>query len=219
MLYKFLHIYIYHMANKYHKKSTIPSFHDITLQKALENKEKREHIIASGKPYMCPKCQIAKHPDDFVIQYMKNDLIGSYRWLYECKDCKKQRIYNKRLYSRSTIQWAIQTIYKQLLQSSRQRKIACDLAEKDIQAMWDKQDGKCYYTAYPMTYNFIWFKEWSFSEKVKYQVSLDRKNNDIWYTKANCVLCCTFINKMKNSLDDKEFLQVCKDVVKNLSYL
>jgi hypothetical protein len=201
----------------YNKETSYPSYRDIAFETAVKNKEKWESIVNGDEPYLCPKCKIAKHPREFGVQYMKNDIVWSYRWLYECKECKKKRIANKRIYSRMTIQWAIQIIYKQILQSARQRNIACDLAEKDIQTMWDKQDGKCYYSNYSMMYNAVWWKEWTFSEKVKFQVSMDRKNNDLWYTKSNCVLCCTFINKMKNSLSDKEFLKVCEDVIGNLS--
>ena len=201
--------------NTYNKNTSYPTFQDMALDKAQANKDKRDGIISSGKPYVCPKCQIAKVPDEFVIQYMTNDLIGRYQWLYECKECKKQRVATKRLYSSNTIQWAIQTIYKQVLQASRTLNLACDLAEKDIQAMWDKQDGKCYYSAYPMTYNSTLNKK--FPEKTKYQVFLDKKNPEWWFTKSNCVLCCTFINKMKNSLNEKEFLKVCEDVVGNLT--
>ncbi len=90
--------------NTYNKNSSYPSFQDMALEKAQANKDKRDDIISSNKPYVCPKCQIAKKPDEFVVQYMTNDLIGRYRWLYECKECKKKRIYDKRLYSRMTIQ-------------------------------------------------------------------------------------------------------------------
>lgn len=45
--------------------------------------------------------------------------------------------------------------------------MASDLAEKDIEAIWNKQDGKCYYSNYPMQYN---------SDKNEFQITLDRKN-------------------------------------------
>jgi hypothetical protein len=144
---------------------------------------------------------------------MKNYIVWSYLWLYQCKACKREKIYAKRLSNRSTQEGALEVIYKQILQSARQRDLSCDLTEKDIQAMWDKQDGKCYYSGYPMEYNFVGSKPWTFSEKTKYQISMDRKNNAIWYLKSNCILCCTFINKMKWTLDDKEFVKVCKDII------
>ena len=90
--------------NTYNKNTSYPTFQDMALGKAQANKDKRDGIISSGKPYVCPKCQIAKVPDEFVIQYMTNDLIGRYQWLYECKECKKQRVATKRLYSSNTIQ-------------------------------------------------------------------------------------------------------------------
>ena len=221
LLYKnFIHIpYTYMMTprntTKKNKPIQYPSYRDITFEKAVKNKEKWEAIINSNEPYICPKCGIAKPTSEFGVQYMKNDIIWSYRWLYECLECKKTRIANKRLYSSNTVQWAIQTIYKNILQASRKQNMACDLAEKDIQAMWDKQDGKCYYTAYPMTYN-LWLRKDS-PDAAKYYVTLDKKNPDWWFSKNNCVLCCSFVHKMKNSLNDKEFLQVCKDVIINFS--
>jgi hypothetical protein len=61
--------------NTYNKNTSYPTFQDMALGKAQANKDKRDDIISSGKPYVCPKCQIAKVPDEFVIQYMTNDLV------------------------------------------------------------------------------------------------------------------------------------------------
>lgn len=194
-------------------KKELITYQDQVYLDALQNKEKREAIVASDEPYICPKCSIAKHPKDFVTQYMNNHLVWKYRWLYECKTCKKNRIYLSRLGQRNTLKWAIQLIYKQSSQSAKQRNLEHTLRESDIITMRENQDGKCYYSWYTMEYEFIGYKNDTFSERVKYQVSIDRKDNTLWYTKNNCVLCCTLINKMKNILDEKEFIQTCKDII------
>jgi ribosomal protein L37AE/L43A len=84
------------------KPTQYESYSDKAMELALKNKEKRETIVASDEPYLCPKCGIAKHPREFGVQYMKNDLVGTYRWLYECLECKKKRVYSKRMLSRTT---------------------------------------------------------------------------------------------------------------------
>ena len=129
---------------------------------------------------------------------MDNYRVGKYRYLYECKECKKNRIYQKREKARETIEWSLNIIIKQLEQWAKKRKIAFNISIPDVLELWEKQEGKCYYTGYDMEYGYIHYKEWTEATKSKRQLSCDRLNNDIGYEKNNIVLCCTIINKMKN---------------------
>lgn len=191
------------------------TYQDMLAEQALATKKKREDIIAKNLPYPCKKCWEEKFPEEFVIQYIENPIAGKYRYLYECKQCKKDRIYEKRWTSRETIEWAIAVIYKQLVSWSKQRRLPFALQEKDIMDMRNKQKGRCYYTWYEMTYEFIHYKSWKFNEKVAYQVSCDRLDNDWWYTKDNCVLCCLVANKMKWTMPEDEFYKICNDIIRN----
>jgi hypothetical protein len=49
---------------------------------------------------------------------------------------------------------------------------------------------------------------------------IDRKNNNIGYTKDNCVPCCTMCNMMKGyKLDDVQFINVCEHILTNLGLI
>jgi len=77
---------------------------ELQKQMAEASKQKWEKLVFGNKPYTCKKCGKSKDPKDFVIQWMDNYWVGKYRYLYECKECKKNRIYKKRDKDRETIQ-------------------------------------------------------------------------------------------------------------------
>lgn len=185
---------------------------ELQKQMAEATKQKREKLVFGDTPYKCIKCWELKHPKEFVVQRLDNYRVGKYRYLYECKECKKDRIYKKRDKDRETIQWAFGIIIKQLQQWAKNRKMDFGISTSDLLDLWEKQNGKCYYTGYDMEYWYIHYKEGKEADKEKWQVSCDRLDNNRGYEKENIVLCCTIINKMKNILSQKEFYQICKDI-------
>ena len=52
-----------------------------------------------------------------------------------------------------------------------------------------------------------------------YVVSVDRVDSNKGYLKDNVVLCCDSVNTMKMKLDTKEFLNICKEIVKCQSFI
>ena len=186
---------------------------ELQKQMAEATKQKREKLVFGDTPYKCIKCWKLKDPKDFVVQRLDNYWVGKYRYLYECKECKKNRIYKKRDKDRETIDWALHIITKQLQQWAKSRNIDFNISTEDLLALREKQSGKCYYTWYDMEYGCIHYKEGKESDKGKWQLSCDRLDNNRGYEKENIVLCCTIANKMKNILSQKEFYQICKDIV------
>ncbi|HKL44065.1 MAG TPA: hypothetical protein VJ892_02175 [Candidatus Absconditabacterales bacterium] len=185
---------------------------ELQKKKAEATKKKWEAIVFGDELYECRKCGVKKHPKDFVIQRLDNPWVGKYRYLYECKECKRNRTYKKRSDDRGTIEGALNIISKQLQQGAKKRDIKFEITVDDLLDMREKQDGKCYYTGYEMTYGFVHYNEGSQSDKTKYQVSCDRLDNSIGYKRSNVVLCCTVANKMKNTMSEKEFYQICSDI-------
>ncbi len=181
-------------------------------EKAEITKKKREDLVFGEEFYECRKCGVLKHPKEFVIQRLDNPWVWKYRYLYECKECKRNRTYKKRSKDRETIEGALGIIIKQLKQWAINRKIDFNIAVDDLLEMWNNQGGKCYYTWYDMSFWFIHYEEWTQWDKTKWQVSCDRLDNAIWYERSNVVLCCTIANKMKNTLSEKEFYKVCADI-------
>lgn len=185
---------------------------ELQKKKAEATKKKWETLVFGNKPYPCTKCGIAKHPSEFVIHRMNNHRVGKYRYLYECKECKKNRIYHQRNQARETVDWAMEIIIKQLEHWAKKRKIPFNITANDLLTLWNKQQGNCYYTWYTMEYGFVYYKPGKESDKTKRQVSCDRLDNDRGYEKGNIVLCCTIVNKMKNNLSQSEFYKICKDI-------
>lgn len=84
---------------------------------------------------------------------------------------------------------------KCLFQSARQRSVirkgkgrceagVFDLIIDDMYQLYSKQNGLCYYSKIPMSLKSC--SDW--------QMSLDRINDNIGYTKENSVLCCLEMN-------------------------
>lgn len=183
------------------------------MQQAIKTRKKREDIIKHNSLYPCKKCQIEKPADEFVIQYIDNQLVGKYRYLYECRQCKKERTYKKRNEKRKTIEWACKIMLAHIYQWAKKRNISFSITEWDLLNLRRSQQWKCYYSWHSMTFEFVWHTKGTRTEKTKYQASCDRKDNELWYTWDNIVLCCTFINKMKWNLSEKDFYDTCSAIV------
>lgn len=112
------------------------------------------------------------------MQWLDNHRVGKYRYLYECKICKKRRIYNKRSEKIQTLDGAMSAIYKQIVQDNKTRKLEITLTEQNLMDLWTKQNGKCYYTGYSMSFESVVHKQEKMSIRTKHQISCDRLDND-----------------------------------------
>lgn len=79
----------------------------------------------------------------------------------------------------------------------------------DLIDLWNKQNGKCALTGFPMTY----------SVRKGYQLfnaSVDRIDNAVGYEPQNIRLTCRFANQMKFKLSDQELLTWCKAIIQTI---
>ncbi len=185
---------------------------DFMYNQALATKQKRDQIIDFWELYPCKVCWEHKKPSDFVKRYMENSFVGKYQFLHECKLCKRHRMIAQRQWARSTIEWALWVVYKQLMQWAIKRNISFELSVQDLIDLRYAQGWKCYYTGYEMEYQLSYFKLWSQMEKSKFIVSCDRLISSQWYEKNNIVLCCAVVNRMKWNLSVDDFILLCKDI-------
>lgn len=81
------------------------------------------------------------------------------------------------------------------IDNAKRRDYSFLLSLDDILLMFETQKGLCYYTKLPL---FL-------GPNSSYTISLDRKNSDIGYEKSNSVLCCSVVNKAKQSLSLDDF--------------
>ena len=193
----------------------VETYQEVLMQQALDTKKRWEDIISKNLPHLCKKCWEEKFPEDFVIQYIENPIAGKYRYLYECKLCKKNRMNEKRGNVKETLESTLWNIYLQLEKAANQRRVTFQLKEMDLFNIWEKQWGKCYYTWYEMTYEHGNAKSSKLTDKAAFQVVWDRLDHDVWFSKDNVVLCCSIVAKMKGALAEEDLYKLCNDIVRN----
>ena len=91
------------------------------------------------------------------------------------------------------------------IKSTRERDPESSLAIDWAIDRWAMQRGECHYSGIPMTYKAKNDTPW-------FNVSLDRIDNKIGYTPANCVLCCYAANMMKRAYPLSLFLKMCTEI-------
>lgn len=88
------------------------------------------------------------------------------------------------------------TYFSQIKSGAKKRYIKFEVSIKDIQELWEAQNGLCAYTNAPIT----------FGKKAKIKASLDRIDPKLGYIKGNIQWVTSDINFMKQDFSDEEFL-------------
>jgi hypothetical protein len=89
-----------------------------------------------------------------------------------------------------------------ILLGAKNRNISVNIDIKFLSDLYEKQDGKCYYTNLPI----------NFDER---SASLERINSNIGYEESNVVWVHKNVNIMKRDLSYEEFYNICELIVKN----
>jgi len=164
------------------------------------------HIFICMDTKLCVVCNIEKNLDDFYKSQRGR----------KCKNCilEKGKIYKKikrantefkKIESQKQKERRVRLWQNTLIHDSRHRKIENTLTVEDVNELYSKQNGLCYWFNIPLIPN----------EKSKHpqQPSLDRLDRNKGYTKENVVLCCYSANigRNENDLETwKNFLEVLK---------
>lgn len=138
------------------------------------------YVDAEKNEKLCHRCgKIKNLTDDFTQSGLKN---------HSCKDCVS--IYQKRM--KHTLSGRLRTLWYSSWHNTKSRQskstvskrgdLTHTLTRDELLCMWKYQQGRCYYSNYPMNMTG------------DYQVSLERINNKLGYTKENCVLICLEFN-------------------------
>lgn len=152
----------------------------------LENNKKlREQGV-----YKCNKC---KHDDLTIDDFYPTNLTC-------CRTCVKLTTDNNR--SKLKNNSNLDTILKYRYGSSKHRAVKYnmlfDLTIDGLQKIYNKQNGRCYYSDVQLTFS-------SNSDNV---LSIDRIDSAIGYILSNIVLCTATVNSMKNDMSINEFKKI-----------
>jgi hypothetical protein len=89
--------------------------------------------------------------------------------------------------------------------SAKAKNYVFDISRQDVIERWQRQGGLCAYTGWPM----------STETKNSRLASIDRIDSSIGYTKDNIQLTCWSVNRAKSFMNEKEFIFMCKAIMKN----
>ena len=143
-------------------------------------------------PKKCSECHIWLTIADFEEIIYKGAL--TYRRNI-CKNCTTKN------------RGAFRTVMKKMMRGAKIRgQVAPDITIESLTVMYDEQSGKCALSGKELT--FTRGSGW-----VGSNVSLDRINPALPYTKDNIRMLCRRVNAMKSDMPDEELLAWCTLIV------
>jgi hypothetical protein len=95
--------------------------------------------------------------------------------------------------------------------ATRQRDPNSEVTAELILKMWEKQDGKCFYTGLPMEVKA------GKGKNNPAAFSIDRIDSSKGYTRDNVVLCRWDVNRAKNNYTLEHFKMLCKAVTEHMN--
>ncbi len=122
---------------------------------------------------------------------------------------KKYNLSHKKELQERSIAWKMQSPFKAMLGTYRQnaakRNLILEITHIDLESLWEKQCGLCFYTKLPMLKHY----------GSKESVSIDRVDSSKGYLLDNVVLCRRQVNIMKNDATLEELFDFCESILNN----
>ena len=144
-------------------------------------------------PRKCRVCHVWLSPEQFPRNWNRSGALDSRRRI--CIDCARKS-------SISTIEQLLKSNLTRIRARKGGRPIAPDITHKFLLQLIAEQSGLCALTGVEMTASMgMGF--------VDTNVSIDRINPDLPYTRDNMRLVCRRANHMKHVMTDDEFLEWC----------
>lgn len=146
----------------------------------------------------CSRCKKILPIDNFFAHKNHSDKLSSY-----CKKCANK--YKKVKYE----------MIGGAKKRAKNKGLEFNLDREFIKKLNEKQNGKCAYTGWPMS--------WDRNDKTGsltsrgfplLRASLDRIDSSKGYTKDNVQLVAYVVNMIKNEFDESDFIQTCLAIVK-----
>jgi len=173
----------------------------------IEYLEKENNVLRK-----CRTCREYKAltTQNFIKRSTKNG------WRGECKACYNKTIRLKQELNNTEKERGLK--YRASFKQKRPFKVMINTAkgnarrtdkefcitEDFIKELYEKQNGKCFYTGRKMNLDL------SYPDSM----SIDRVDSNFGYIESNIVLCQYKINVMKNNLSVKDLIGICKDIIK-----
>jgi hypothetical protein len=150
---------------------------------------------------VCFKCKEKKSYNLFFKHNQTGD--GHHSW---CKECCAVGDKKSKKKANSTIENKAKIFLRNAKIAAKKRNQEFSLEISDIVSFWHNQQMICAYSGLLMTLETCKLNT----------VSIERINSDIGYTKANTILVCNAINRMKSNFSYEDFYLLCSSVTQFL---
>lgn len=154
--------------------------------------------------WTCSTCHITLllNKENF---YKRND--SSTGFQHRCKKClKKDPTRYNRLIKKDDLDLFLKDVYYGAKHRSIKRNIKFELTLEYLKNLWNNQNGLCAISKLKMTHTIL-------EGKLKTNLSIDKINPTLGYTKDNIQLVCNIINVMKSNMSIKDLIYFCKLII------
>ena len=169
---------------------------------------KRNKYPRSTVDKICTKCKEMKPASDYTTCRTRTDGLQN-----KCKSCSFKSMQN--LAERGGLVSFLKTKFKQSKRNcvrGKNRILEFSITIDDVIALYEKQNGECAYTGVKMTH-ITYGSKGNGRLKYPFNISIDRIDSLIGYTKTNIQLVCALVNTMKWDIDENVFIEMCKRIV------
>lgn len=179
----------------------------ISLEKSIE-------INSLDYLYQCTKCKELKPNREYSPSPNKRVINSLGRaFISQCKSSRRSYNSSKKVLERKRELAPIQRnkhrlnlIFWSSKQNAKKRNLEHNVDLDYIKKLFETQKGLCYYSGREM------FTDTREKENNEDSVSIDRFDSSKGYIKGNIVLCRWVINRMKNNIDFKSFIQIVSEI-------
>lgn len=169
---------------------------DISIAQIKAKVNKLKLVLVPKKERLCIQCKIGN-------QFRREaGLLCRKCYLAKRKDVRSSHLYTFE-------EWLKEMARNCRYRSQKFHGIESDITIDFLKELWDKQNGKCFYSTTPML--IPQFKRL----RNPYSASLDRKDSSRGYTKDNVVWCCWGCNCAKSNFTLQDYLAMCEKIVEN----
>jgi hypothetical protein len=98
------------------------------------------------------------------------------------------------------------TVFNKIKNQAKEREIKFTITMKYIGDLFEQQGGKCIYSGQDLTLK-------KHTKDNSQTASLDRKDSSKGYIKGNVQWIHKDINRLKNTFQEKEFIELCYQIV------
>lgn len=154
-------------------------------------KQSSERTSGGTVRWVC-QCNVCEAEHTLSVAYFKTDKLSS-----NCSNCSWKRNFKG-------FREIPKTYWSRVMKQAEDRGIGFDLPIEQAWGMFLGQHRKCYYTGEELMFR---------KKRAEQTASLDRLDSSKGYELDNVVWCHKDVNKMKGTLSESRFKEICLKVV------